>query len=705
MSRQLLITAAAWTLLGTMLARAQSPGSNVQNAGLDLRSLAAHSAKVNLIPGTPGAVRVAFQPSEWPNVTLAAPTGQAWDWSSHGFLQLAVRNPEQHEIEFGIRIDDDVTADGKIHCRTAQTKLNPGEATIVSMALRKVDPMVHGMRGLPAYPGSRSLNASGQGPFDLGHVVALQLFLHRPSSPRSLEIQSAQLAPALSLDGIVDSLGQYARVDWPGKVQSESDMVHRHEIEAAELKSHPSLPDRDRFGGWRDGPKQLATGFFRTVKQNGKWWLVDPEGALFISLGVDVVTPNEATVITGRESMFTGLPRTGEPLARHFGTARGIHSGPVKEGQTFNFYAANLERTYGPDFSERWRETTLNRLKSWGFNTIGNWSDSRVERNGQIAYVATVTVSGDHARLGSGSDYWGKMHDPFDPRFADHVQSSVQRVVSRVKGDPWCLGYFVDNELSWGGFGEEGGRYGLGLGALSLPVATSPAKRAILDQLEKKYANISQLNDAWKTKLSGWQALEAPWRPAAEQAAWTAAFKRDLGAFVEELARTYFKTVRDRLKAVDPDHLYLGCRFAWRTEEAIAASAEFCDVVSFNIYDRRVDPGKWGFIQSLGRPVIIGEFHAGALDRGMFHPGLVAATDQHERAAIYTDYVQSVLRNPALVGCHWFQYVDEPLTGRAYDGENYNIGFLTVTDTPYPELVAAARAIHHQAYQQRSGKE
>jgi|GEM_PF-2599507 len=51
------------------------------------------------------------------------------------------------------------------------------------------------------------------------------------------------------------------------------------------------------------------------------------------------------------------------------------------------------------------------------------------------------------------------------------------------------------------------------------------------------------------------------------------------------------------------------------------------------------------------------------------------------------------------------QYVDEPLTGRAYDGENYNIGFLTVTDTPYPELVAAARAIHRQAYQQRSGRE
>ena len=82
-------------------------------------------------------------------------------------------------------------------------------------------------------------------------------------------------------------------------------------------------------------------------------------------------------------------------------------------------------------------------------------------------------------------------------------------MVSRVKGDPWCLGYFVDNELSWGGFGEEGGRYGLGLGALSLPATTSPAKRPILDQLKKKYADISQLNNAWKTDLSGWRGARA----------------------------------------------------------------------------------------------------------------------------------------------------------------------------------------------------
>ena len=58
--------------------------------------------------------------------------------------------------------------------------------------------------------------------------------------------------------------------------------------------------------------------------------------------------------------------------------------------------------------------------------------------------------------------------------------------------------------------------------------------------------------------------------------------------------------------------------------------------------------------------------------------------------------------NPAFVGAHWFQYADEPLTGRTLDGENYNIGFVTVTDTPYPEMVQAARAVLGEAYARRA---
>ena len=80
------------------------------------------------------------------------------------------------------------------------------------------------------------------------------------------------------------------------------------------------------------------------------------------------------------------------------------------------------------------------------------------------------------------------------------------------------------------------------------------------------------------------------------------------------------------------------------------------------------------------------------------HPGLVATEHQNARAKAYADYVRSVADHPAFVGCHWFQFLDQPATGRNLDGENFNIGFVTVTDTPYPEMVAAAQRIHAEVY-------
>ena len=53
---------------------------------------------------------------------------------------------------------------------------------------------------------------------------------------------------------------------------------------------------------------------------------------------------------------------------------------------------------------------------------------------------------------------------------------------------------------------------------------------------------------------------------------------------------------------------------------------------------------------------------------------------------------------PAFTGCHWFEYYDEPLTGRSYDGENYNIGMVSGTDTPYGELTTAARQANTNIY-------
>ena len=60
-------------------------------------------------------------------------------------------------------------------------------------------------------------------------------------------------------------------------------------------------------------------------------------------------------------------------------------------------------------------------------------------------------------------------------------------------------------------------------------------------------------------------------------------------------------------------------------------------------------------VDLVDKPIIIGEFHFGALDTGMFHYSLLPADDQAERAKLYREYHEATLRNPRYVGAHWFQ--------------------------------------------------
>jgi len=48
-----------------------------------------------------------------------------------------------------------------------------------------------------------------------------------------------------------------------------------------------------------------------------------------------------------------------------------------------------------------------------------------------------------------------------------------------------------------------------------------------------------------------------------------------------------------------------------------------------------------------------------------------------KNAVRYRYYVENAAAHPALIGTHWFQWIDQPSTGRN-DGENYNIGFLVL---------------------------
>jgi len=664
--------------------------------GFPLASVEARDAKVDLVaPKGHGALRVATERKKpWPGVTLKAPQGR-WDLSAFDHVAFEVTGADNRPVEVRCRIDS-AAPGGERRSITESVALKPGEKRTLTVTLRRRMPpelakKVFGMRG---YPGGV---LPDQG-IDVRNVAQLVVFVAKPAEEQTFEIgpiRAAGSAAAFAwmtmgdqrLFPLIDCYGQYVHADWPGKTHSDAELKRRKDEEAADLAARPGPGDWDSYGGWQAGPKLAATGFFRVEKHEGKWWLVDPKGRLFWSHGVDCVRGNSETPITDREHYFQGLPERKPPWERLYGRRRGAAHGYYQDKgyAVFNLYGANLLRKYGEGFQEEFATQAHRRLRSWGMNTIGNWSSREVFSLRRTPYVATVQ-SGRRPIEGS-TGYWGKFPDPFDPGFQAALRKNMEAEKGATAGDPWCLGYFVDNELSWG---EE---LSLAEAALASP-PDQAAKRAFVEQLKSKHGSIEKLNAAWGTRHASWEALlenrQAPDRNKADD---------DLGAFSTQIAEQYFRVCREEVKRAAPGQLYLGCRFAWRNDRAVRAAVKFCDVVSFNAYRRSI--ADLGLPAGCDKPIIIGEFHFGALDRGMFHPGLVKTANQAERAAAYKDYVRGALANPALVGTHWFQYVDQATTGRT-DGENYQIGLVDICDTPYVETIAALRDVGGTMYEYRA---
>lgn len=74
------------------------------------------------------------------------------------------------------------------------------------------------------------------------------------------------------------------------------------------------------------------------------------------------------------------------------------------------------------------------------------------------------------------------------------------------------------------------------------------------------------------------------------------------------MAEKYFSTVRDAVKRVAPNNLYLGCRFHGHIDQSVVqVAAKYVDVIGYNIYEE--PNGRLNqFRGAVDKPFIIGEF-------------------------------------------------------------------------------------------------
>jgi len=435
---------------------------------------------------------------------------------------------------------------------------------------------------------------------------------------------------------------------------------------------------RTRWGGIvAEGGR--ASGYFRVEQIDGIWWFVDPDGGLFLSKGVDAVNFDHDSI-------------------QH------TNRFPYREA---------CQRKYGS--REAWRAAASQRLLSWGFNTLGAWSDDTVAHAGPAPLAVTALVDIAASFRSQQQDRPSGMAgypDLFDPNFEIFARKRASDVCGPHRNDAGFIGWFTDNELQWAP--DWRGPDEL-LTVFLNEEAGSPGRETAIRLLRNRYDSFREFKSVWHIAVDSWHELAAmqttdpPFirqnlnteRIEVDQPtpdARRARFFADCDAFAGALAERYFEVTVAAIKEADPNHLVLGCRFAYVPQQSvIEAAARHLDVIGFNCYDYDPTPTIEAYARS-GKPCLIGEFSFRGDDSGL--PNTIGAgprvASQGERARSFQHYVDAGLKQPALIGYHWFLHADQPAEGR-FDGENSNYGVVTIDDVVYDELTRGMAGVQAEA--------
>ncbi|MEK0317803.1 hypothetical protein [Cohnella sp. 56] len=496
---------------------------------------------------------------------------------------------------------------------------------------------------------------------NLDRLAAFSLGLPASHSQTELTVSNVRLSntePMLdaNLHALVDPLGQYAKREWIGKTGSIEESNRRLTALRAEAQQFLANHE-DGFYGAAD-IKFEATGYFRVEREGERHWLVTPDGHGFFSSGMDCVRPHSP--------------------------------GPLDSGtESRDYPVENLKLAFGAEWNTAWSEITKYRLIQWGINTVAAWSDHEFSRRAKIPFVAML----NHFPATTAAIY-RDFPDVFSQEY--EAQSRVYaRQLDEYRGEKWLIGYFMSNEPNWA-FVD---RLNLGYELLRNPAQLASKKR-LIEFLKARYADLDALNLSWGTTVSSYEDLFGlgDFPVVAERGL------ADLQAFSRILIDEYIRVPAQALKQADPHHLNLGIRYAYISSSDLYSGSAYFDIFSINCYEHMCRTAVEEVYGHVGKPVMVGEFHFGAIDRGLPATGIRGALDQENRGKAIRRYIEDAAAQPNCVGVHYFQLNDQPFLGR-FDGENYNIGLVDVCNRAYTEVTEPLSEANRRLYSLRSGAE
>ncbi|MFQ3586603.1 MAG: hypothetical protein SNJ74_03460 [Fimbriimonadaceae bacterium] len=625
-------------------------------------------------------------------INMARQWSTAWftphspqDWRPYNQFAFRVANVATTTAELVVRIDHTNNFAANADAIYARFYIGPQKSMKVTVDLDPGHARAYGILSLPPAYAEPGLRIALPDVKNLANIYRWGIY-QRSSGSRQIRISEvALLSTRPSMAGIVDPFGQSALGTWNGKATTVGDLIADRNAEAAALASNPPMGAEN---GSFQHPVLPPSNRWRTYRTpSGKWFLVKPNGRLFWSFGLNSVNHGGPSAFQGREVLFQSLPPVGSPHRVQL---------PMPSGQELaavDFVSWNLERKYGPSWRAESDQLAVSRLKSWGINTIGSFSDPSIYLDSGIPFIGFFETTGFPRRLQSPLMYGRWMPDVFDPNFRNWVHSNMAAYLAVHNGRENFIGLYTDGELPWGYDGSNESRWVLAFAALNAP-PNQPAKLRLVNDLRNKYRTVARFNRAWGTSISHWNDLLPENRFA--NLRFTSSAVADARLFTRRFAEQYYAVVSSAMKAANCTGLYFGARqHQWVGPDIVPIEAKYADVVSWSNY-LPAEEADWNF-SFTNKPILIYEFSFAANDSGAWSIWRVPAASQAERAQMMERYVRKALESKKVVGVHWFRYRDQPLTGRA-DGQSFNFGLVSITDRPYDEMVQAIRNLSANLY-------
>jgi hypothetical protein len=407
-------------------------------------------------------------------------------------------------------------------------------------------------------------------------------------------------------------------------------------------------------------------GYFRTEKLGDRWLFRDGQDRPFFSLGVNCVHSTLMMKIDGFESV-------------------------------------NVIDKYGGggQWFDRWSTQALERMKSWGFNTLGAWHERTYWGNHE---PKTVEIRCSRYSKKVNNEWGMGFPDVFDPSFTASVHKAMIECFhekgAALRDDEGLIGYYTDNELHWWGTGGKWGSNNPGEGYndthlvddyIDLP-PQAPGKKAWVDFIAGKYGTIEELNHKWGAEYTDFTDLLYIGVYRADHGV----LEQDKFQFLRRIAEVYFDTTSSILKQYDPNHMNLGCRMVGTGTPPVVYEVmrSYVDVISINFYSFDLPISWLESIHNLtGKPMMVTEFSfcAGREAGFLYNTNgarKVIVRNQQRRAEAYDDFVTGAAKLPFMIGAHWFAYYD---FGHR-DGLIGNYGLVDFMDEPYEAFTTGVTA-------------